>query len=129
MIPYKFDEGAASKIANKLGSAASSAIQFRGKYKAGPLAAQEAEEKTAKDTADKKAKTEAKAAAATSARATKSKEELDQFQAKTDITTKARIKVKQTQTPAQKLAADKAKAAKNTTQAYRTGNSSEEASS
>jgi hypothetical protein len=59
MIPYKFDEGAASKIANKLGSAASSAIQFRGKYKAGPLAAQEAEEKKSKDETDAKAKSDA----------------------------------------------------------------------
>jgi hypothetical protein len=59
MIPYKFDEGAASKIANKLGSAAASAIQFRGKVKAGPLAAQEAEEKKSKDETDAKAKSDA----------------------------------------------------------------------
>jgi hypothetical protein len=59
MIPYKFDEGAASKIATKLGSAAASAIQFRGKYKAAPLVAQEAEEKKTKDEADRKAKTDA----------------------------------------------------------------------
>ena len=59
MIPYKFDEGAASKIANKLGSAANSAIQFRGKYKAAPLVAQEAEEKKTKDEADRKAKSDA----------------------------------------------------------------------
>jgi hypothetical protein len=56
MIPYKFDEGAASKIANKLGSAASSAIQFRGKYKAAPLVAQE--EAEAKAEANKKAKSD-----------------------------------------------------------------------
>jgi membrane protein involved in colicin uptake len=123
--PYHVNGDHAAGAIRKMADAVGKGIGIYGTMKTAPLKAKEAEERTAKVVADRKAKTEANAAATTAATDAKNKTRLDQKQAeadigikahetKTDMTTNARIKLKQTLSPAQKLAADKAKAKANT---------------
>lgn len=130
--PYHITGDHAAGAVRKMADAVGKGINIYGKIKSAPLAAKEAEERTAKDAADKQAKKEAKDAATTAATDTKNKTRLDQKQAtadidikthaaKTKITTEAKKDVKSSPTSTQ-IAADKAKAAKSTTTPKPAGN-------